>query len=124
MIECHTRIERIIDQRIAYCLHVSTECSHMVECKDFAIHRVGLDVIGDNLKGIGMHKERIALRVINSHSTIGTKSKASILVILSVVTSKFVLVHRVNIHYITESLTETFFAIVVHAVAHHRLALI
>ena len=95
-----------------------------METEDFAVNRVGLDVIGNHLEGVGMHEERVALRVIDGHGTIGAERKTSALPVFAVVAGKLVLVYRIDVNHIAEGLRKTVFAVVVNAVAHHHLALV
>ena len=124
MIECETRVERVVYKRIAYGLNISTIGTYMMETEYLTINRIGLDIVCYNLESVGMHKERVALRIVNSHSTISTEGKACILPVFAIVTGKFVLIYRVNINHIAESLTESVLAIVIHTVANQHLAFV
>ena len=62
----------------------------MVESKHLSINGVSVDVICNHLESVGMHKQRVALREIDGHSTIGTKGKAGLFPIFAIVAGKFI----------------------------------
>ena len=94
----------------------------MAEGVNLTIDRIRLDIEGNNLEGVGMHIERVALRIVNGHGRIGTDSIARRFPVFTIVARQLILIHRVDIDNITESLTKSLFTIIVDTVAHHRLA--
>ena len=84
---------------------------------DLTVHGVRIDVKGDNLEGIGMHEERVALREVDSHRTVRCHGITRILIILAVVSSQLVLIDGVYIYHITEGLTEFLLTVIVDTVA-------
>ena len=71
-----------------------------------------------------MHEQRVALRVVDGYGTIRTQRKTGILVVLAIVTCKFILVYRIHIHHVAEGLAKALFAIVVNTISHHHLTLV
>ena len=124
MIECHARVEGVIDERVAHGLHVAAEGPYMVEGVDLTIDGVGLDVEGDNLERVGMHEEGVALGVVDGHTTVGTKGLARVLVVFAVVAREFVAVDGIDIDHIAEGLTEAHVTVVIDAVANEHLTVV
>ena len=123
-VEGHTGVEGVVYQRVADSLNIPSEGPHMMKGMDLTVHRIGINVEGDNLERVGMHKERVALRVIDGHSTIGTQGKARVLIVLTIVARQLIAVDGINIDHIEERLAEPHPTVVIDTIAHEHLTVI
>ena len=57
----HDRILLVIDQRVADGLHINTVGPHLMIGMHHPIDGIRIDVIGKDLEGISVHKERVTL---------------------------------------------------------------
>ena len=96
----------------------------MGEGVHLAVDRVGADVVGIYLKRVGVHPQRVLLRVVEHQGTVGGIAITGLLVVEDVLGTKLVLVLLVYIHYVAESLVKPGLAVVVQRVARYRLVLV
>ena len=89
-----------------------------------AIDRIGTDVKCKNLEGISMHIQRILLREIVSHRTIGSHRIPRRVIVFSIVARQHVLIDRVGIDHVIVSMIKSCLGIMVNAVANQCLATI
>ena len=70
----------------------------------FAVHRVGLDVERVEFHRVGVHVQRVLLRVVDHQCALRCEAVARCLVVEEVVAVQLVLVHRVDVYHVAESL--------------------
>ena len=89
-----------------------------------AIDGVGLDVEGEHLQRVGMHVERVFLRVVDEQGAVGSPSLARLLIIPETVAQHLVLVLLVDIHHILETFADARLLVVEQAVASQFLLVV
>ena len=89
-----------------------------------AVDRVGVDVEGIELQRVGMHIERVLLRIVFHESLACGVAIACLVVIEQVVAKELVLVHRVLIDHVAEAFVQTCRVVVEQAVAGDGLLLV
>ena len=82
-----------------------------------AIDGVGIDIERIDLECVGMHKERVTLREVDGHGTIGKQGVARLLMILTVFARQPVLMDGVCIDDMTESFAQSGLRVIVDTVA-------
>ena len=89
-----------------------------------AIDRVRLIVVGEDLKGIGMHEQRVVLGEVDGYRTIGGHRIAGRVVIFGIVACQHRLVDGVGKHHIPIGVVGASLGIVEHAVAYQGASLV
>ena len=123
-VHIHAGIERRIDQRVAHGLHITTIGSHLIIGMYLAIDRIGTDIKCKNLKGVGMHIQRILLGEVVSHRTISSHCIACGVVVFRIVARQLVLVDRVGIDHIIICMIQTGLGIMIDTITNQRLTTI
>ncbi len=89
-----------------------------------AIDGVGIDVIRKYLERIGMHEERVALRIIYRHGFLGCHGITRSLIVFAIVTQEHVLIDGVIKLHIAKSIAHAALAAVIDTVANHGTSVI
>ena len=89
-----------------------------------AVDRVGVDVEGIELQRVGMHIERVLLRIVFHERLACGVAIACLVVIEQVVAKELVLVHRVFVDHIAEAFVQTRRVVVEQTVASDGLLLV
>ena len=94
--------------RVAHSLYVITEKTYMMVCVHITIYGVGIHVVSEHLQCITMQEQSIRrLRILISHSTVGSYSSTCTVVIRAVVSRYHAVVLLISNYRITKHLTET-----------------
>ena len=101
----HTGIFGVIYQRVADGLHIRTIGTYLMVGVHLTIDRVGIDMEGKDLQGIGMHEQGVALGIIDRHSPISHHRISGLLVIEAILALEHILVGAIVIDNITKRLT-------------------
>ena len=120
----HAGVLRVIHQRVADGLHVGAVRAYLIIRVDDAIDGVGADVVSENLERVGVHEQRVTLRIVDADGTPGGHGIARGVVVLAVVAGHHVLVHRVGIDHVPVGIVGAVVGIVIDAVADERAALV
>ena len=104
-IHSHARIFWVINQWIAYSLHIRTIHTYFMISFHQPVQRICIQVIGNHLQSITMHKKTVTLRIVNGHGTLGSKSRVGQFVIETVIARQHVLVDRICHFHIVECFT-------------------
>ena len=91
---------------------------------NLAIDGVRADIEGENLERVGVHEERVLLRVVNRDGPFGGHRIACGVVVLTVVARHHILVDGIVIHHIPIGIVGAVAGVVIDAVAYQLLTLV
>ena len=121
MIHRHARINGSGDKRVAHRLHVVAERTDMAESMHLTSHRVGIDVVCVELHRVGMHPQRVLLRVVYKHSTLRSVTITVLLVIEEASCMQLILVFVVYENHVTESFVVAVVVVMIERIARNGL---
>ena len=78
-----------------------------------AIHRVGVDIEGFDAHGVGVHKERVLLRVVLDQRVLCGEAHACMLVVNHLATGQGVLVLVVDKHHVAQATVIAALAVII-----------
>ena len=88
------------------------------------VHGIGIHMVGNQPQSITVHKQTVALRIVDSYGTFGGNGASGQFVVETVVASQHVPVDRIIHLYIVKSLTVSQDAVVEKAVTGQFLAVV
>ena len=101
LVHRHARVAAVADQRVAHRLQVGAEHPHPSVAVHLTVDRVGIDVERLHAHRVGVHIDRVLLRIVLDQGAARGKALAGLLIIDHLTAGQFVLVLLVHIHHIT-----------------------
>lgn len=112
LVHRHAGVLRVVHKRVAHPLYVSTVGTYLVEGMHLTVHRVSIDIEGIDLHRVGVHPQRVFLRIVHCDRVTRGKAVARLLVIAEIIATERILALLVYVDDISVPLAVPFLHIV------------